>query len=226
MNLNELQNLVELRRSTREELDYLWWPKYDQTTWNMLHQFPLEQTFFNELLSHIPAQNVMVQAGGNCGQYVRQYAKMFNTVYTFEPDALNFLCLTLNCPDNVVKTQSCLGNEKKFVNLNPHHGTNGSESGGIHVGSSNGAIPTTVIDDLSLPACDLIQLDIEGYEYFTLLGATQTIKKYHPVIVTEWYAPWAERYGVDYDTYEKFFKDHGYRQIMKQDSDVVYKYMP
>jgi FkbM family methyltransferase len=225
MNLTKLAELVELRRSSRPELDYLWWPRYDQTTWHMLHNHPIEQTFFDELLSHIPQRRVMVQAGGNCGQYVKQYAKMFDTVYTFEPDSLNFLCLTLNCPGNVIKTQACVGNEKKFVDLDPHHGNNGDESGGIHVGGT-GAIPTVVIDDLNLAACDLIQLDVEGYEYFSLLGAKQTIEKYHPVIIVEWYAPWANRYGVDIDTFQKFFNDLGYQSIINQDSDIVYKFVP
>jgi FkbM family methyltransferase len=192
----------------------------------MLHQHPVDQNFFDQLLSHIPQHNVMVQAGGNCGQYVRQYAKMFDTVYTFEPDPLNFLCLTLNCPNNVVKTQACVGNQKNFVDLDPHHGRNGDESGGIHVGVSKGAIPTVVIDDLNLPACDLIQLDVEGYEYFSLLGSKQTIEKYHPVIVVEWYAPWANRYGVDIDTFQKLFDELGYKQIMNLDSDIVYKFIP
>jgi len=226
MNLTELHKLIELRESHRPELNDLWWPTYDQTTWRMLHQHPVEQTFFDELLSHIPQRNIMVQAGGNCGQYVRQYAKMFDTVYSFEPDALNFLCLTLNCPSNVIKTQACIGNEKKFVDLDPHHGHNGDESGGIHVGGSSGTIPTAVIDELNLPACDLIQLDVEGYEYFSLLGAKKTIEKYHPVIIVEWYAPWANRYGVDIDTFQKLFDDLGYKKIMNQDSDIVYKFIP
>jgi len=225
MNIFKLYELIEIRKSSRPELNDLWWPRYDHTTWDMLHRHPVEQAFFNELLSHIPKHNVMVQAGGNCGQYVRQYANMFDTVYTFEPDWLNFMCLTLNCPDNVIKVQACLGNEKKFINLDSHHGDHGNESGGIHVGVNSGSIPTAVIDDLNLPACDLIQLDVEGYEYFSLLGAKQTIEKYHPLIVVEWYEPWARRYGIDIDMFQKFFDDLGYQKIMSQDSDIVYKFI-
>ena len=45
--------------------------------------------------------------------------------------------------------------------------------------------PIHRIDDLNLTQCDLIHLDIEGYEYFALLGAMSTIKKYSPVIALE-----------------------------------------
>jgi hypothetical protein len=41
------------------------------------------------------------------------------------------------------------------------------------------------IDSLSLPNCDLIYLDIEGYEMLALFGAANTISNYFPVIAVE-----------------------------------------
>jgi len=83
-----------------------------------------------------------------------------------------------------------------------------------------------IIDELNLPSCGLIQLDIEGYEYFALLGAQNTIEKYHPVIIVEWYSPWAARYNVNQEQFDKFFIDMGYRQVMASDTDQVYTYSP
>jgi FkbM family methyltransferase len=171
-------------------------------------------------MTHVDSPGIMVQAGGNCGQYIRQFSQRFDTVYTFEPDPLNFLCLTLNCGNNVIKTQACLGNDKNFVNINRK-----SDAGAIHV-DGPGNVPTVRIDDMDLPGCDLIQLDIEGYEYFALQGAVNTIEQYHPVIMVEWYEPWAQRYGVDKTTFNKFFSDRGYQEIMHEHSDTVYKYQP
>jgi FkbM family methyltransferase len=214
-----LGELVELRDNSQyPELKDLWWPRYDWRCWNYMHQFRIPPTFFDEIMTHVTGKGIMVQAGGNCGQYVRQFSQRFDTVYTFEPDPLNFLCLTLNCSNNVIKTQACLGNDKKFVNIN-----RGQDSGAIHV-EGLGNIPTVVIDDLNLPSCDFIQLDTEGYEYFALLGAQHTIERYHPLIMLEWCDPWAERYGVDKPILDKFFSDLGYREIIKQDNDFIYKY--
>jgi len=226
MNYEELNNIIEIRTSEQlPGIDPLFWPRYDQGTWRAMHESPLTQKFLSTVMDHIPNRNIMIQAGGNCGQYVREYAKWFNTVYTFEPDPINFLCLTLNCPRNVIKTQACLGKEKTFIELDAHVSADGLESGGMHVGSK-GNIPTVIIDELGLPGCDLIQLDIEGYEYFALQGAVRTIEQYHPVIIVEWFDAWSARYGVDKTTFNKFFNDRGYQEIMHEHSDTVYKYMP
>jgi FkbM family methyltransferase len=174
--------------------------------------------FFDEIMTHVTGNSIMVQAGGNCGQYVRQFSQRFVTVYTFEPDPLNFLCLTLNCGDNVIKLQACLGNDKKFVNIHRD-----DDAGAIHV-SGQGNIPTMRIDDMNLPACDLIQLDIEGYELFALQGAQRTIEQYHPLLMLEWCNDWAERYDTNKEMFDKFLNDLGYSQVLSHKSDIIYKY--
>jgi hypothetical protein len=113
-----------------------------------------------------------------------------------------------------------VGNERKFVNL-----SKGNDSGAIHV-EGTGNIPTVIIDDMDLPACDLIQLDIEGYEYFALLGAQRTIEKYHPLLMLEWYEPWAERYSTNKTMLDNFLNSVGYSKILSHKSDIVYKYQP
>jgi hypothetical protein len=51
--------------------------------------------------------------------------------------------------------------------------------------SGDGEIPMVTIDAFRLPVCDLIYLDVEGYEYFALLGAGETLRRCRPVVVTE-----------------------------------------
>jgi hypothetical protein len=48
-----------------------------------------------------------------------------------------------------------------------------------------GHIPILRVDDLALPHCDLMMLDLEGYELFALKGALNTITRCKPVIVME-----------------------------------------
>jgi hypothetical protein len=40
-------------------------------------------------------KDVLLQAGGNAGFYVKKYAEIFKNVYTFEPEPLLFFCLHL-----------------------------------------------------------------------------------------------------------------------------------
>jgi len=82
------------------------------------------------------------------------------------------------------------------------------------------------IDDLNLSICDLIHLDIEGFEKFAILGAIDTIVKCKPVIVIEDFAPWKERYDSNLGQIEELLFAMGYKFIDKVtgDTDRVYKH--
>ena len=199
--------------------DGLWWPNSDQGGWDYTTRIAPNVPM--ELLRFVAKKDVVVQAGGNCGQYIRQYAQNFKTVYTFEPDPLNFFCLNLNCQlDNVIKFQACVGYERTLINLN----VNDHDTSATHIAPDQvGNIPTLRIDDLNLQDCDLIQLDTEGYEYFGVLGAENTIDKFKPVLCIEWYAPWAQRYGVDLQMLEDFIAKWNYVLVGVDVSDRIYK---
>jgi FkbM family methyltransferase len=161
----------------------------------------------NGLNPFIKNKNVMVQAGGNCGMTLRPFISIFNTIYTFEPDPINFKCLCLNIPeDNVIKIQSCVGKDHELVKMD----FVGNDQGSGHIiGSGN--IPTFKIDDLNLFECDLIMLDIEGFELNALKGAIKTIEKYKPVLCIEYYEPWLNRYGYSLNDIYDFMQSYNYK---------------
>lgn len=167
-----------------------WWPIADKVCWKTMQKFP---NIPQDVMKYVEEKNVMVQAGGNAGFYVKQYAEKFKTVYTFEPDYINFHCLNRNVTsNNVFKFQSCLGSEHKTVGFN----INERNRGASHV-EGLGNIPTLKIDDLGLTECNLIHLDIEGYEYFALQGALKTIKTFSPVVVIEVWIEMKDRFIKD-----------------------------
>jgi FkbM family methyltransferase len=206
--------MVNLTEMIHERGDY-WWPVHDIGCWDYMHKHADVPQRLAEITKN---KGVVVQAGGNAGFYIKQYAELFDTVYTFEPDPLCFLCLTLNCDSpNVVKFQSCVGNKSGFVDVKGWE----SDIGATHI-SGKGRIPTMRIDDLDLEQCDLIQLDTEGFEYYGLLGAENTIKKYRPVISVEWYEEWGARYGVTLEMIENLLASWNYKMVADYDSDRVY----
>ena len=164
-----------------------WWPRTDKRCWeHMQSHADLPQLVTHFILAQ--KRRVVVQAGGNCGFYPKKYASLFERVYTFEPDWLNFYCLNLNVPEkNVVKIQSCVGEKHQTVGLYINEINRGKNF--VKSTSSYSIYPMFRIDDLALDQCDLIQLDIEGYEYYSLMGAVNTIKKFSPIVVVEVWDP-------------------------------------
>lgn len=133
-------------------------------------------------LKFVPKFDVAVQAGGNMGVWPKQLAERFTTVYTFEPDPLNFRCLCENVRnERVFKFNAGLGLRNHPV------GMARTDNCGAHKIAGHGAIPMLTIDDLCLwsAGVDFIQLDVEGYECRALQGADRTIAECHPVIMIE-----------------------------------------
>lgn len=161
--------------------------------------------------------DVVVQAGGNCGVWPAAMGKRFRTVYTFEPDPMNFRCLCANAPaENIFKFNAALSDDHRLVGMDRR-----PENVGAHQIDGRGCIPTLRIDDLALNVCDLIYLDIEGFEYRALHGAEATISLCRPVIVIE-DKGMSDRYGVKKgETPDWLIEQFGYRVAEQINRDVV-----
>lgn len=191
------------------------WPTDDISCWNYMISHPnLPQL----ISSHVNNRQVCVQAGGNMGYYVKQYANLFDNVYTFEPEPINFFCLNQNVQEeNVFKYQACIGYDRNLVNLKIKVLNRGKN----HV-NGIGKIPTLRIDDLNLTVCNLIHLDIEGFEFFALKGAVNTISRCNPVVVLEFFNKCATRYDYTLDDVENLMLSLGYILLTTYEEERVY----
>ena len=77
---------------------------------------------------------------------------------------------------------------------------------------------------MGLNDCSLIHLDIEGYEYFALSGAINTITKFKPVIAIEMWDQLDTRFGENINNKtEALFLSLGYQFVEKlNDTDKIY----
>lgn len=200
--------------------DY-WWPKEDKSCWRYLSKRSKVPEIFS---SYVTNKRVVVQAGGNAGMYPHLYSTFFETVYTIEPDPTNFYCLVKNTGDNVFKYQACLGNERKTVNLSYDTMSPKKPNYGGFFVNGIGNIPTIRIDDLGLPVCDFIHLDIEGFEGEALLGGLNTINKFKPLIGLE-LKDHGEKFGWPETKILDLLKDLGYN-IKNNDiyGDALFEY--
>ncbi len=135
---------------------------------------------------------VAVQAGGNCGVWPQAMASRFEKVHTFEPDLTNYECLCVNVTaGNVTKIGAALGECSGTVGMILR-----LDNVGAHQIDGTGSIPMVRLDDFELKICDLIYLDIEGYELPALRGAYETIGRCRPTIAVE-DKGLSLKYGVD-----------------------------
>ena len=125
--------------------------------------------------------------------------------------------------NNVIKFQSCLGSEHKLVSVKIDENIiqkKGYNCGTFQV-TGAGKIPVLKIDDLELDQCDLLHLDIEGFEGFALEGAIKTIQKFKPVICLE-INGLGKQYGWPEERIYKFLENLNYKFEINTDNDRVF----
>ena len=118
--------------------------------------------------------------------------------------------------------QCCLGNELNTVNVSQLiRPERLHDTGGVHV-NGTGFIPTIILDNLNLPDCNLIQLDVEGYEFNALLGAIETIKKFKPVLCIEFCEKWLNRYNTNSENILNLLNKLNYKLVTSYGVDKIF----
>src|SRR5262249_11490328 len=115
-------------------------------------------------------------------------------VTALEPQRLAYYCLCANVALNnlhhVVCHQAAAGATAGTLvvpDLDPEAELNfgGLELFALPPCGPGQAVPGRLIDDLRLPACHLLKIDVEGMERQVLAGAAQTIRRHRPILYVE-----------------------------------------
>lgn len=175
-------------------------------------------------LAHVIGRRCVVQAGGNLGIFPKRLAEEFTSVISFEPDPALFSAMKHNAPEpNIVAINAAIGNSRVPISLSARR--RDSSGRATHEGLTHVAGPGTIkqmlIDDLTLTTCDLIYLDIEGYELNALMGATKTIERCRPVIAVEINRN-ILHYGTSGAALRSWIEARGYKRVMCMNSDEVF----
>lgn len=212
----------------RDQKTGLFWPPQDYNAQNWVvgdsEDIPLMVDIVEKYRPHLlheDYKSVMIEAGGHVGYWTRKFLDYFDVIYTFEPDPVNFLCLTHNVPEgNVIKFNAALGYDR-YMNVMSQNEIANSGSKQVKKDTS-GNIPTLRLDDLTLPHLDFIQFDLEGYEFPALLGAENTIKNCRPIISVEMKGH-DQKYGYTDGSILAFMNNLNYRleTVIRSDSIFV-----
>lgn len=199
------------------------WPLGDR---HAAHAVLAEVESAGRVIARCAGRRLAVQAGGNVGVFARRLAEHFERLVTFEPDPGNYECLACN-----------LAGEPRIDTVNAGLGDGARRTAGLDRSPDNAgahriapdgtggageeAIPLIALDALELPACDLIWLDVEGYELFALAGAERTIARFAPVVVVE-EKGLGEAYGVPRGAVAGWLAAHGYAEADRFGRDVLF----
>ena len=164
----------------------------------------------------VRTKGIAVQAGGHVGIFPWQLSKTFGFVYTFEPIPEMYECLKRNTVyyPNILTHPRALGAQCKLDVMDARRG--GRSRIGLGPGPGVEVMMTT-IDVQRLPRCDLIYLDIEGYELEALKGAVRTIETFRPVIALE-----VLKNPGQYEAVTQWAKDNNYYLAKRIHSDWIF----
>jgi FkbM family methyltransferase len=138
----------------------------------------------------------IVDIGANSGNHSLAFSALSPPdakIYSFEPQRKLYDFLTCMIEINQLEHKIfpynvCLGDVSKNVFMNPLETVREGDEfnmGGLSVGIGGESSTMITLDSLNLEGCDFMKIDVEGSEGIALMGATDTIKKYKPVIMFE-----------------------------------------
>ncbi len=166
-----------------------------------LNYFGLNDPGQKTLFSNIEEGMVVFDIGANIGALTLQMAKKVSPagkIYSFEPSPINYIYasknISLNNFKNIKLINQGLGNENAnafLYNVNPNNrgmlrllqedGNNSSfEKEEVQIDTLDSSM-----QKFSIPKPDFIKIDVEGFEYKVLHGASRTLEEYHPKLFIE-----------------------------------------
>jgi FkbM family methyltransferase len=194
------QGLKELMDSLKPKLKYLGRYNFDlDPKWYIDRAILRDQVWEPHMLWYfgrfIKRGGFCVDVGANAGYLTLPMADVVGpdgTVMAFEPNPEMRARLDRNAGANpdiggrILISPYALGHHQMSCTVVKHGLSGDIGLGNAHVemdaGGEGKMIP---LDDVPLPACDFMKIDVEGMEYNVLLGAKATIEKFHPYIVFE-----------------------------------------
>ncbi|MBB72406.1 MAG: methyltransferase [Legionellales bacterium] len=138
--------------------------------------------------------DVALDLGANMGSHTVYYAQKVGpkgAVIAVEPQRIIYQILCANVALNSLLNVHCLhyavGDAAGDIIIPPIDYSKDNNFGAIGLGSftQGERVSVMLLDNLQVPRCDLIKIDVEGMETAVLRGATKMIQQHNPVLFVE-----------------------------------------
>lgn len=172
-----------------------------------------------QMLPYCKDFRTAIQAGGNVGIWPKRLAGRFKQVITAEPDPDNYAALRKNIDgiDNIAPLWMAFGDKGMTASMDHID----PDNIGAHQIKDGEDFTVITIDSMGVTDCDFLQLDIEGYEHFAIIGAAKTIHASWPVISLE-LKGLGKRYGVEDSTTISLLQSWGYKIKSTIHRDILF----
>jgi FkbM family methyltransferase len=206
-----------------------WWLPDDNRYFDkfFVGKAPKENGFQREHLEmafqYVKKWDYAIDVGAHVGFWAKDMADKFGMVYCFEPVSSNFACLAKNMAEysNVVLSCVAIGDKPGMCAMlkDVRKANSGSE---YVTPDSRGQVRMCRLDDLELPGCDLIKIDVEGFELAVLRGAKKLFEDCRPVVIMECNKKFANRFKWTDSAAQEFLTKRGYTEVAYMRPDKVF----
>lgn len=176
------------------------------------HRLDFDGHLLPRIVRLIKKGDVVVDVGAFIGDHTHAYAKATagvdsGRVLAFEPNSTPFDALTRNMAGHghVECINKALGAwpGRMAISHSPNAGASHLVAGG--------EVEVATLDSYALTRCDLIKVDAEGFEFYVMQGAWQTISRCKPILALEINRGALARNGVLPEDIYDWLKLRGYR---------------
>lgn len=157
-----------------------------------------------------------IDVGAHCGLWAMHLIDYFDHVYAFEPVAEHREHFLINVPERFTLYEFACGDKSGTTSTHTVPG----ESGNTWLVEGDD-IEVRRIDDFDLENIAFIKVDCEGYEYFALKGAEETILRDKPTILVEQKPQNKKRYGLEDLAAVKYLQGLGMKNIWSRSGDYL-----
>ena len=167
-------------------------------------------------------KRVFVDVGANIGRWALHFHEDYDRVFCFEPAYYNLECLKRNTEHqtNIHLREYGLGIKKHKASLTVTKP--GELACTLATEDENGDVEIQRLDDQNIPDCDLLKVDVEGYETEVFKGGEELIKRCQPLICVERDGTNYKRLGKRKKESHEYLQSIGYTMMYKLTRDCIY----
>ena len=180
----------------------------------------------------LPRTRQCIDCGSNNAVNAVNYADTFDFVHCFEPTPLaqqlwrntvrdcgvrNVELHTVALGEQATETEILLHPRNGGHNHLQHWDKNPRSRGEAASSKQTHRVAVKTLDSFEFDAVDFIKVDVEGYEWFVLQGAEQTILKHRPLLQLEIVAHQCRKFNYWAEEMIQWIVERGYRVASKRD---------